>query len=1068
MILSGNNLSGSIPAAFGNLTSLQYLSLDNNSLTGGIPSELSNLVNLERLRLNNNRLSGTIPAWLGDITPWYTHGIGTGLYLEGNSWSGCIPYALRLVRGDFHNGNIGLSFCSALSATPTVTTTATSGEFTSGGSGTSSDPYIISAPTGVSAHSIRSYVASLRARQSVYFRWDAGDRAGSWTIRTDASPTGHDFDLYGRDDQGSGWDDQDRSTDGDERITVAAQADGQITIRVQNYDGGAPTDLTLTIEAPAAADAPAATDTPTATDTPIPTATPTPTATATPTPTPTATPTATATPIPGGTNAASDREALVALYNAADGPNWTNNENWLSAEPVGTWYGITTDGGGRVTALSLAYNQLSGTLPTQLGNLTNLTELVFFSNNLTGTIPTQLGQLTRLEDLDLSSNQLSGSIPTQLGQLTALTDLYLGGNQLSGSIPTQLGQLTALEYLYLGNNQLSGAIPSEFGNLANLIELDLDTNQLTGCVPESLRNIRFNDFDSLGLPFCGDPTFTPTPTATATATATPTSDGMNAASDREALVALYNATDGPNWTNNENWLSAEPVGTWYGITTDGGGRVTALSLAYNQLSGTLPTQLGNLTNLTELVFFSNNLTGTIPTQLGQLTRLEDLDLSSNQLSGSIPTQLGQLTALTGLYLGDNQLSGSIPTHLGQLTALEYLYLGNNQLSGAIPSELGNLVNLIELDLDTNQLTGCVPESLRNIRFNDFDSLGLPFCGDPTFTPTPTAMPTAIAPSSEFTSSGTGTASDPYIINDPTGVSAHSIRSDVAGLQAQQSVYFRWDVGARAGAWTIRTDASPTRHDFDLFGRDNRGSFWDDEDRSFDGDERITVYAQSGGYVVIRVQNYDGGAPTDLTLTIEPPAAADTPDPTATPSATATATPIPTATPTPAAADTPEPTATATATAHAYATATATPTATATATPIPTATPSATSTLTPTPAETLSEFTSNGSGSSSDPYIINDPTGVAAHSIRSYVASLRARQSVYFRWDVGDRAGRGQSEPTRHRPDTTSTSLAATTGAAFGTMRTGVSTEMSVSPSMRNPAGTSSSVFRTMTAVRRPT
>ena len=118
----------------------------------------------------------------------------------------------------------------------------------------------------MSAHSILGHASELNARDSVYLRWDVGDRAGTWTITTDASPTSHDFDLYGRDDRGSGWDDQDRSGDGDESITVDVLAGGHIVLRVQNYDGGAPTDLTLSIEAPAAVDPPVSdpTDTPTA------------------------------------------------------------------------------------------------------------------------------------------------------------------------------------------------------------------------------------------------------------------------------------------------------------------------------------------------------------------------------------------------------------------------------------------------------------------------------------------------------------------------------------------------------------------------------------------------------------------------------------------------------------------------------------------------------------------------------------------------------------------------------------------------------------------------------------
>ena len=205
-------------------------------------------------------------------------------------------------------------------------------------------------------------------------------------------------------------------------------------LRVQNYDGGAPTDLKLSIEAPDAVDPPVSdpTDTPTATatptDTPTATATPTPTNTATPTPTPTdtatVTPTPTDTPTPTATvegSTLTDREALVALYNATDGANWTDNTNWLSQEPLSTWHGITTNSDGNVTNISLPGNVLSGTIPPSLDALDNL---LFLS---------------------LGNNQLSGSIPARLGNLQELTNLYLTNNQLSGSIPPELGNISSLK-----------------------------------------------------------------------------------------------------------------------------------------------------------------------------------------------------------------------------------------------------------------------------------------------------------------------------------------------------------------------------------------------------------------------------------------------------------------------------------------------------------------------------------------------------------------------------------------------------------------------------------------------
>ena len=152
--------------------------------------------------------------------------------------------------------------------------------------------------------------------------------------------------------------------------------------------------------------------------------------------------------------------------------------------------------------LQLPHNQLTGSIPPELGNLANLETLSLYSNQLTGTIPSSLGDLTNLEDLWLNTNQLTGSIPPELGNLTNLEYMNLYSNQLTGSIPPELGNLANLRYLSLTDNQLTGSIPSSLGNLPNLESLTLRHNQLTGCIPAGLRDVPDNDFTELGLPFC--------------------------------------------------------------------------------------------------------------------------------------------------------------------------------------------------------------------------------------------------------------------------------------------------------------------------------------------------------------------------------------------------------------------------------------------------------------------------------------------------------------------------------------------------------------------------------------
>ena len=108
-----------------------------------------------------------------------------------------------------------------------------------------------------------------------------------------------------------------------------------------------------------------------------------------------------------------------------------------------------------------------------------------------------------------------------------------------------------------------------------------------------------------------------------------------AVQDTIVLMALYDSTDGDGWTNNTNWGSTVPIEDWAQVNTDGNGRVTYLALWNNNLRGTLPAELGNLDQLTELPLQDNHLTGSIP-DLGRLSQLELLRMWNNQLSGEIP------------------------------------------------------------------------------------------------------------------------------------------------------------------------------------------------------------------------------------------------------------------------------------------------------------------------------------------------------------------------------------------------------------------------------------------------
>lgn len=366
-----------------------------------------------------------------------------------------------------------------------------------------------------------------------------------------------------------------------------------------------------------------------------------------------------------------DRNALMALYNATDGPNWVNNTNWNSTAPLGTWYGVTTNSMGCVIELDMnvpttnGTNGLVGTLPDELGDLLNLEYLDLSHENLSGPIPNTIGNLTELVVLDFEGSQLTGSIPTSIGNLGQLRILILSNNQLTGSLPDEMGNLSELEFLVANENQISGSLPTTLGHLPNLSIIWLNKNQLSGNIPDAFSNLtNLQQFH------------------------------------------LY-----------DNQMSGNLPDFWNNLVN-----LETLWLNRNEFTGPIPNSISQLPKLEQLCLNQNGFTGEIPASLANLNHLESLWLSNNPLSGNIPVELGDIETLTQLLIHTTEVTGILPPELGSLSNLEYLWIGESNLSGEIPESYSNLTNLIQLILDGNNLTGTLPTGFG--LFTEIETLSL--------------------------------------------------------------------------------------------------------------------------------------------------------------------------------------------------------------------------------------------------------------------------------------------------------------------------------------------------------
>ncbi|ESR49576.1 hypothetical protein CICLE_v10030526mg [Citrus x clementina] len=388
--------------------------------------------------------------------------------------------------------------------------------------------------------------------------------------------------------------------------------------------------------------------------------------------------------------------------------------------------------------LWLQNNFLTGTIPSSIFNLSSLSILDLSVNNLTGELPANIcNNLPFLEILFLSENSFDGKIPSTLSRCKLLQKLYLSVNDFSGDIPKEIGNLTKLKYLSLYQNRLQGEIPHEIGNLHNLEWMAFSFNKLVGVVPTTIFNV--STLKSLHLQSNSLSGRLPS----SAEVRLPNLEELHLwgnnfngtipnfifnASKLSGLELEINSFSGfiPNtfvnlrnlkWLGlNDNYLTSSTPELSFLSSLSNCKYLKYFSLSNNLLDGILPRAIGNLSqSIEEFWIVSCNISGGIPEEISNLTNLIAIYLGGNKLNGTIPITLGKLQKLQLLSFEDNQLEGSIPNDLCRLAALFQLDLGGNMLSGFIPACFGNLTYLKKLNLGSNQLTS-TSSTLWNIKY----------------------------------------------------------------------------------------------------------------------------------------------------------------------------------------------------------------------------------------------------------------------------------------------------------------------------------------------------------------
>lgn len=284
-------------------------------------------------------------------------------------------------------------------------------------------------------------------------------------------------------------------------------------------------------------------------------------------------------------------------------------------------------------------------------NICRITHLKIYALDISGELPPELFQLTELMDLNLGQNILSGSIPPGIGNLFKMQYLSLGINNFSGLVPVELGNLTMLKSLSFSSNNFNGPLPVDLGNLTSLEQLYIDSSGVSGPFPQELSSLKY-----LQTVWASDNGFT------------------------GKLPEFFGTFTNLTTLRLEGTALEGPIPSSYAALTK------LEDLRIGDLGGEDSTLdfLVNLTSLSILSLRSSRVAGEIPSEIGTFPKLQTMDLSFNKLTGAIPNSFQDSQSLHFLYLGSNSLIGEIPSNIitPQLRALDVSF---NSITGNLPA-----------------------------------------------------------------------------------------------------------------------------------------------------------------------------------------------------------------------------------------------------------------------------------------------------------------------------------------------------------------------------------------------